>query len=125
MKAIKQEIYYAICQFYEPFTMGGSVWHFVRFKVDGEKVKLTKKFKGFVYQCDLTQEYRVHELKSGGLLGHGTTVETAIKQANKNIKITPDLADQIAKLGDSSNFRTVPTKDALRRIANNKESSQI
>ena len=108
---------WAICQYYEPFTMGGNVWQWRRFEIDAEDVELVKGFKGFVFYDDLTREYRVHEITTGGLLGEGKLRDEAVATANKNIEETPDLKNQMANLGDTSNFQVVEAADALRRIA--------
>jgi len=108
---------FVICQYYEPFTMGGSVWHWRRFEVDAHPTKLVSKFEGLLFYCPLTKEWRIHESTTGGLLGEGRTSEAAIADANKNIKTTPDLREQMASLGDTSQFRVVSKDDALKRIA--------
>lgn len=107
--------HWAICQFYEPFTMGGSVWQWRRFEVEAEEVYLINKIKGFVFQQSETQ-WNVYELSTGGFLGVGASRADAIKAAKHNIKITPNLKEQIAKLGDTSHFQVVSSEEALKRI---------
>lgn len=112
--------HHAICQYYEPFTMGGNVWQWRRFEVESEPVDLVDGFKGFAFYCELTKEWRVHELTTGGLLGEGPNQIEAVHTANTNIKETPDLREQMAGLGDTTQFPVVKAADALRRIAKKK-----
>lgn len=114
---------WAICQYYEPFTMGGSVWHWKRFEVEADDVDLVKKFKGFVFYCPVTEQYRVHEATTGGLLGEGDMYATAVADANHNIKITPDLREQMTALGDTTQFTAVPAVEALARIAKHRKTN--
>ncbi len=105
---------YAICQFYVPFVMGGDVWQFRRFKVEAEDCELIKGFKGFVAKHK--RRYTVYELATGGKLGEGHTRQAAIFDANKNIEETPDLKEQIQKLGDTSRFEEVSVEEAYSRL---------
>jgi len=69
-----------------------------------------------MFRCPFSKKWRVHELKTGGLLGEGQTREDAIYDANHNIKTTPDLKEQVESLGNTSGFEVVDAKDALERI---------
>jgi hypothetical protein len=112
--------FYAICQYYVPFTMGGSVWQWRRYKVGhAESVTLIQEFQAFVFLDEQSKIWNVHEKTTGGLLGEGDTKEAAVFQANKNIEDTPDLKEQMEKLGDTSRFEEVEYDDARRRINKN------
>lgn len=113
--------HWAICQFYEPFVMGGSVWQFRRFKVQAEDIKLVSGFKGFLYRDQVSKVWRVYEESTGGMLGEGRTREEAIYQANYNIKRTPDLRKQVETLGDPMRHEEADTAEALRRLAKSKK----
>ena len=108
---------YAICQFYEPFVMGGDVWQWRRYKVNAEPISLDRKFKAFVYHNHITAKWCVHEAGTGGLIGTGRSRKDAIDDANNNIKITPDLEKQVLALGDTSHFEETTYEEASRRIA--------
>lgn len=110
-------VHFAICQYYEPFVMGGNVWQWRRFGVESEQVELVDGFTGFVFYDELTKEWRVHELTTGGLIGEGPNRLDAIHKANTNIKETPDLREQMKSLGDTTQFPVVEAADALARIA--------
>lgn len=112
------ENFYAITQFYEPFILGGDVWKWVRYQIRAKRVNLINKFEGFVFYCELTDEYQVHEASSGGLLGHAKGETEAIFIANRNISITPDLRKQVNRIiQDSAYCETVLAQEARRRIA--------
>ena len=108
---------FVICQYYEPFVLGGSVWQWRRFQVNAYITKLTSKFEGLLFYCPLTKEWRIHESTTGGLLGEGKTGEAAIADANRNIETTPNLREQMTSLGDTSKFQVVEKNEALKRIA--------
>lgn len=101
--------------------MGGSVWRFVRFNVQAEDIKLIKKFSGFVYHDPISDVWRVCETTTGGLLGQDKSREEAIYKANHNIEITPDLRDQMKKLGDPMQYQKVEPSEAFRRMSKAKD----
>jgi len=112
--------FWAICQYYEPFVMGGNAWQFRRFKVpNAEPVDFTTGHKGFVYEDKRRDKWIVHELATGGWMGDGETKEEAILVANKNFDETPDINEQIADLGGVMNHKEVSFEDAQRRLNRN------
>lgn len=108
--------FYAVCQFYEPFIMGGDVWQFRKYYVDGTAVQLANDISGFVFVDHTVGEYHVHEVLTGIRLSSHMSESRAIAIANENIEMTSDLADQIRKFGDGSRYIEVPMAEALKRI---------
>jgi hypothetical protein len=112
-----KEKYWVRVKFYEPFTMGGSVWRDVRYEVEGDPITLPRKIKGHVSRNAAAKKWVVHELTTGGFLGDGKTKKDAIECAKNNISITPDLEQQIAKMSDLMGLPETTTQEALRRLA--------
>jgi hypothetical protein len=118
MKQLTEQ--WAICQFYEPFRLGGPLWDFVRFKVNGSPIILDRDIEAFIYTFPKPKEYRVHHTQTGGLLGSGKTQKAAIEMANYNISMTPDIFNQFLTLGPVLNHREVQTHEAFNRLSKSK-----
>lgn len=87
-------IYWATLKIYNPFVMGGSVWSWHRYKVEGEPCKVGP-FKGFYWYSKCEKKWVVHEFTTGNRLGEGRSLEKAKANAFYNVSITDDLKDQI------------------------------
>jgi hypothetical protein len=109
--------FWAICRFYEPFTMGGDVWQWCRFQVEGKPLRMLRDIQAFIFFDDVSKRWKVHEAGTGGFLGEGATDMDATYHANKNIELTPDLEEQIKGLGDTGRFPVVEKDEALCRLA--------
>lgn len=115
-KSVKRE-FWARAIFYEPFVMGGDVYQHVRYKHEGEEVKIYGN-KGNV--AKVNDHWEVFEAVSGGLCGKGKTKEAAIADAIHNVRITPSFKDQIKELGKIENCREVTADEALQRLSKSK-----
>jgi hypothetical protein len=102
--------------------MGGDIWQWRRYPVESaKKVDLIHGFQGFVFFDEAhTKTWNVHHVETGGLLGEASTELEAVYEANNNIKTTPDLKEQMKKLGDTSKFSSTTFEIARKRIAHSK-----
>jgi len=77
--------------------MGGDVWQPKRYETEGQPEKVGK-YECFSFWNEVQGKHQVHDVKSGGLLGDGPTRSAALEKARKNVRITPDLDDQMKKV---------------------------
>lgn len=101
-KKIRTKSYWAMGLVYVPFVMGGDVWQERRFAVQGDPVRILK-FSCFYARNTVSKEWGVYHVETGGLLGTGATREAARAKAVENIQTTPDLTEQMEKLGPVGN----------------------
>lgn len=110
------EEFFARCQFYEPFTMGGNVWRHVAYPVVGIRHTLRDGTKVFSFEQTDQSGYSVHELVTGGFIARKTTRAEALKKAARLLSITPDFAEQAKKLGPAVDLPKVTREEAERRL---------
>jgi len=108
--------FWARAEVYEPFTMGGPLRKHVRYKLKGFRVSLDNSFEGYAVKSD---SWNIYESFSGGFFGSGRSMVSAIKTANKNISITPDLADQVKKSGPVMELPERDTEEVLKMLKKN------
>jgi hypothetical protein len=89
--------------------------------VEAEDVELVEGFKGFVFYDTVSEIWRVYEYETGGWLGSGSDKTEAIYQANNNIKQTPDLREQVKKLGSPMRHEETSPTEALTRLKKGKQ----
>ena len=116
MEAVHTRTFKALCQFYEPFTMGGRVNQWVHYEVEGVEVLLRRNISGFI--CKRPDGvFSVHEKDTGGYLGEGASELEAEYDANHNIDITEDLEEQIKSIAaEAAGAREVSADDAYGRL---------
>lgn len=96
MKKVK---FNAVHPVYNAFRVGGNLWQMTSFELEGEAISLDKRISGVLfYDEEYSKLYRVYHKQSGGMLGDGVTRKDAIKMANHNIEITPDIRQQMKDL---------------------------
>lgn len=111
--------FYAAVQFYEPFTMGGNVWQWRKYAVDGSSVKVGE-FNCFLFKSPGYQYYYVHECKTGVCIGEGKTKKAAVEKASENVDTTPDLKEQMKQFLDENgaveSFIEVAAEEVFKRL---------
>jgi hypothetical protein len=114
--------FWAMGQKYNAFVFGGDVWQKVKYKVEGEAVRVGE-FRCFVYHDKIGKAFNVHEQTSGGIFGNGKTKEEAIENAESNVKHAAakrmNLAQQVKDLGPVENHPETDTNEMLRLLAKN------
>ncbi len=108
--------FWALCLFYEPFVMGGDVWQKRRYEVVGEVSDPIDGYETFAWS-NQSGDWQVHETKTGGLLGKGETLHEAWSDAKKNVRETPDFAEQAKQLGPVLRHVAVEYAEAMRRLS--------
>jgi len=117
-KKMKVAERWAVAQFYYPFLLG-SPWEFKRFKVEGSE----RLYKAGAFQCFLYKRaglWFAHELTTGGHLGDGKTPRAAMVKARANVARTPDLKEQMKKVGTVRHQSIIDTDEAFRRLKKDK-----
>lgn len=117
-KESEEQKHYGICMYYDTFVMGGDVWQARKYKV--EKVDEVLNLDGlevFVWKCPISSKWKVNEVTTGGLLGDGNSKKAALKKAISNIEETPDLKEQIKKIGPVKGKIEVPYEEAYERFS--------
>lgn len=107
------------CSFYEPFTMGGSLWRDVRYRVEGVACRRLEQYEIFGFFRAAKGVWQLHETSTGGWLGEGSTMALARKMARENVRSTPDLSSQIQRLGPVKRLPEVSAEEAFRRLDKN------
>lgn len=112
-KKTKTKEFFALAKFYEPFTMGGDVWHRVKYKVNG----VEHKIDGFtLFSTKRKNKIIVHEKTTGGYICSKPTLAKALAEASALIQDTPDFALQIKSLGLVANAKEVSAEEAYKRL---------
>ena len=106
---------------YNPFSFG-PCWTFVRFEVEGKAATLKGGFKGFVTFNPTKKMWWVYEKVTGGYLGEGKDVRSALRVARKNIQDTPNFSTQVQKLGNVMNLPIHDTEEAWKKLSKGNNS---
>jgi len=121
MSSARKVEFWARCRFYEPFTLGGDLWQWVKYKLEGyEHVAAGYK----VYVVEFDGEAHVHEASTGGYMCKDKTRKKALQKARRLIKITPNFSTQIAAHQQLGNLREVETEEAIRRLSNGENKGE-
>jgi len=105
--------FWARCRFYEPFTMGGDVWRWVKYKLEGTQ-RIAAGYK--VYTVDHGGLWTVYEARTGGAMCSAKTEKAVLQKVRRLLKITPDFDEQVAAHRPLEGMCEVPTEEAIDRL---------
>lgn len=116
------ESFLAILHKYEPFRMGGNVWQFKAFEVEGELLgevsghpMFAWRLEGEIAGPDDAEIWRLHHVGTGGLICSGPKDEL-LEKAQALLDDTPDFEAQVAKLGGAAGRERIPYAEACELL---------